>query len=120
MTVLSLVSDIDDSKMACQLEFLASGQSLLDMRQVYLVVQPYLPYVCKIPVLVIENGDCFESLRLLVALAVVNYALYVHGTFEVNTLEPGMTICFKADEPLAHIEMTDWCLIQAIILMNRK
>ncbi len=119
MTVLSLVSDIDDSKMACQLEFLANGQSLLDMRQVYLVVQPYLPYVCKVPVLVVEKSDCFEALRLLVALAVVNYALYIHGTFEVNTLEPGQTICLKADEPLAHIEMTDWCMIQASALMNR-
>lgn len=115
------VSDIDETTIARDLEQIAYAYGLMDMRQVFLVVEPYMPYTARIPSLFIDQDNAFDSLRVLIGLAVINYALSVYKDLEIATTEPGKVICLQRRAKVStHRRMTDWCLIQIREMIKRS
>ena len=109
MAVILSISDIDGTLTARKLEEVAYMYGLMDMRQVFLVAQPFMPYVLKVPA--VDRTRHYDSVRTLTSLAIINYALSVHLSFDIMSLVPGRVYELKRINPSrAHKEMTDWCI----------
>ncbi|HEX9008188.1 MAG TPA: hypothetical protein VF837_02930 [Patescibacteria group bacterium] len=109
--LLICISQIEDSELVRDLDVVACGYSLLDMRQVYLKLEPMLPDVSKKFRYSVNKKNYYELARLLLALAIINKALSVHKEFEVPSLEPGKVISFtRKGGSLKHEKMVDWSI----------
>lgn len=68
---------------------------IMDMRQAYMLIEPYAKDDGIRITLELSEGNQLDIKRLFFALAVFNYASFVHDSFEVPSVEVGLAMKFS-------------------------
>lgn len=120
--LLVSISDIDPYSLLSQdLEGIGYTIGVMDMRQAYVMIEPYFGSAGQTAMFVIEEDNWLEMVQLFFSLAVFNYACEVHEVFRVPSMEIGMAqILNRSSSVEEHNEAVGKYLTQVMVMLNKR
>jgi len=97
--LLISISDISNDILSSELESIGYSLGVSSMREVWLLVEPWFPADGSRVAITVTEESCFEVMRFLFSMAVINYATLIHEEFEIPSIEMGVAIRFKRFYP---------------------
>ena len=90
MLIISVEDINPDDSLCVQLAIIASKVGIMDMRQAYMLIEPYMDSDGQTAMLMVGPDNHQEIKRLFLAMAIFNYACFVHENFSIPAMEENM------------------------------
>jgi hypothetical protein len=90
------IEDIDPLDEGCiKLAEMARVVGIMDMRQAYLIIEPYMDADKQTAMFMVTQENYLEVAKLFLAMAIFNHACVVHEHFEILAMETDMVRKFS-------------------------
>ena len=115
--LLRSVSDIAQDDFTRMVEQFAYMYGLMDMRQIWFMVEPYMDKSGQRIALAVGKDNAFEVTRVLLAVSIINYACFIYESFLIPIDTPDMAVVLRRQYTAEqHKQTCDQCFSSALQL----
>lgn len=120
MLLISIEDIQPGSLTARHLAEIAGMVGVMDMRQAYMTIEPFMGADGQTAMLVVDQTNYRDRMKLLISMAVINYACLVHEHFEVPTMEENLAVKLSRQHTIEECEkMTNVYLGQFLAMVEK-